>query len=418
MRVSIESLEFDGSVLDKVEEIYEFRQSIENPILHTQFVNKVREVVQKEAVEAIKNGPTNCIVAMATGAGKTKVAIDYAKTTFQHNQVLLVPTEKLRDQNWQEEYKKWDAEDLSNITEKYCYASANKVLHQKFNVAILDEGHNITENNSKFFSNNLVLKAVLLTATVPDYNKDFEKYNLLKSLDFKVVYELTLDQAVKLGFVAPYEIIVLKVPMNSKDKNIKAGTKQKPFMTTEVKGYEWKSQNVESAKYSPKINAKFAIINRMRFIYNLPSKFEAAKYLLENKIPQNQRGLIFCSSIKQADTLSEHSFHSKSSSESYQKFKEKEINRLSCVKSLNEGHNFDEVDYALIVQLTSKEKDIIQRLGRIIRMRAGHRAKAFILVSEGTQDEVWLQKATENLDQSSITYYDFNNIKKMKFYEN
>ncbi len=403
--------------LEKIDEIYEFRKSIKDPEVHKLFVNRVREAVQREAVEAIEKGPANCMVIMATGAGKTKVAIDYAISKKWHQQCLLVPTEKLRDVNWQEEYKKWDAEDLGNATEKYCYASASNVKHNVYDLVILDEGHNITENNSEFFYNNIVKKSILLTATKPDYKKDFAKYELIKKLEFEVVYEITLDQAVKLGFVAPYDIHVIEVPLDSSNKNIVGGSKLKPFKTTELSMYGWLNTSVRKMLFAKK-NATFMIMKRMRFIYDLPSKEEAAKNLMLNFIPEKDRGLIFASGIEQAERLCNHTFHSKSSDESYKLFKEGKIDRLSCVKSLNEGHNFDNLDFALIVQLTSKEKDLIQRIGRILRLREGHKAKIFILVAVGTQDEVWLKKAIENLDQNSITHHYYKNIDKSKFYEN
>lgn len=398
-------------ITEVIEDVYNIRETIEDPKIHTQFVNKVREIVQEEAVKAIENGPDKALVVMATGAGKTKVAIDYAKKV-NGKQVLLVPTEKLRDQNWSDEYKKWGAEEISDKTSKYCYASASKIKQEYFNLAILDEGHNITENNSLFFKQNKIDKTVLLTATIPDENKDFEKYNILLRLGFKLVYHLTLDQAVKLGFVAPYEINVIEIPLESKEKTVKGGSKAKPFMTTEKEKYRWLSQTVENSRY-----AKFPILNRMRFIYNLPSKLNAAKEILDSVIPKGERGLIFSSSIKQAEELCSNTFHSKSNHDDYDKFKRGEIDRLSCVKALNEGHNFEALDFGLVVQLTSKEKDLIQRIGRLIRVRPGHRARIFILVAMGTQDETWLKKAIGNLDESSISYYSYSNLKKQKFYE-
>jgi hypothetical protein len=46
---------------------------------------------------------------MATGSGKSKVAIDllkhYNPQGSKYDNVLVVPTEKLRDENWKEEFK-------------------------------------------------------------------------------------------------------------------------------------------------------------------------------------------------------------------------------------------------------------------------------------------------------------------------
>lgn len=403
--------------LNYVKEIHDYRKTIKNPKTHLKFVNEVREAVQREAKKAIQEGPKHCLVAMATGSGKTKVAIDYAKTVNK-KQALLVPTEKLRDTNWSEEYKKWKGTTVEKRTEKYCYASANKVQNQDYSLAILDEGHNITENNSMFLKFNNIHKSVLLTATVPDRKKDAKKYRILQDLGYKVVYQLTLDNAVKLGFVAPYQINVIYTELESSKKTIRGGTKKKPFMTTEYATYNWLSKSVKKAMFSPKLDPKFIIMKRMRFIYNLPSKTEAAQHILDKIIPKKDRILIFASSIKQAEKLCPNTFHSKTTDKDYHNFREEKINRMSCVKAINEGHNFEGIDGALIVQLTSKEKDLVQRLGRLIRVRPGHKASVFIIVAKGTQDEKWLEKATENLDASSIRYYPYSQINKIDFYGN
>jgi superfamily II DNA or RNA helicase len=64
-------------------------------------------------------------------------------------------------------------------------------------------------------------------------------------------------------------------------------------------------------------------------------------------------------------------------------FKSEKVNRLSCVKAINEGHNFPGIDSGVIVQINSKEKDLIQRLGRLLRFRPGHEGHLYIVVIKG-----------------------------------
>ena len=54
---------------------------------------------------------------------------------------------------------------------------------------------------------------------------------------------------------------------------------------------------------------------------------------------------------------------------------------------------------------------MVQRIGRLIRFRPGHEAHLYIVVSESTQDEKWLETAIENLDQSKVEYVRFSNFK-------
>ena len=353
------------SVLSCIDEVENLKGTLSGEEL-TKFVNTVRRVVQEEAKQAvIKN--KGGMIAMATGSGKSRVAVELAKYYYNplddHNAALLVPTEKLRDENWQEEFEKWEAKNVWRGTERLCYASASKIKDYDFPIVILDEGHNITELSSEFFSNNKVERTVLLTATPPS---DPVKKEILKSLGIKLVYEVTLDQAVRLGFVAPYKITVVSVALDNTTKNIPGGTKLKPFMTTESAAYAYHCKAIQQAMFdktpSGRKRHQFAILRRMQFIYKIPSKTEVIKFLLEKVIPQDDRSLIFCGSIEQAEAVCPNRYHSKSGDKAYNAFKAEEINRLSCVKAINEGHNFPGVDSGIVGQLNSKEKDLVQRI--------------------------------------------------------
>lgn len=403
------------SILTYIDKIEALRAKLSSDESITEFVNKVREKVQNEAIQAVVNNRGG-IVAMATGSGKSRVAVELAKyycTPDIDSLALIVPTEKLRDENWLEEYNKWGAQHLWNETTRLCYASASKVNNKDFKLAILDEGHNITELSSEFFINNGVENTVLLTATPPE---DKVKRQILSDLDIPLVYELTLDQAVRLGFVAPYKLTVITVPLDATTKNIPGGSKAKPFMTTEAACYAYHNKKVQASMFDDtaqgKARLKFAILGRMQFIYKIPSKTQVVKFLLDKVIPEDDRTIVFCGNIEQAEDVLPETFHSKSGNQHYDAFKNKQINRLSCVKSLNEGHNFPGVDSAIIAQLNSKEKDLVQRIGRIIRYRPEHEAHIWIVVSEGTQDEKWLEKAVENLNQSKIEYVRFPQFKQ------
>ena len=401
------------SVLSCIDEVENLKETLSGEEL-TKFVNTVRGIVQEEAKQAvIKNN--GGMIAMATGSGKSRVAVELAKyyiNSVDKSLSLIVPTEKLRDENWKEEYSKWNADYLWTPTIRLCYASASKIQNKDFELAILDEGHNITELSSEFFSNNKVERTVLLTATPPS---DPVKKEILKSLGIKLVYEVTLDQAVRLGFVAPYKITVVSVALDNTTKNIPGGTKLKPFMTTESAAYAYHCKAIQQAMFdktpSGRKRHQFAILRRMQFIYKIPSKTEVIKFLLEKVIPPDDRSLIFCGSIEQAEAVCPNRYHSKSGDKAYNAFKAEEINRLSCVKAINEGHNFPGVDSGIVGQLNSKEKDLVQRIGRLIRYRPGHEAHLYIVVSESTQDEKWLENAVENLDQSKIEYVRFINFK-------
>lgn len=364
---------------------------------------EVQSRIQERAVQCWDNNQRRGILTMCTGSGKSKVAIDIIKRDREKLKkiLLVVPTVRLRDTNWKEEFIKWKCKTLYNKIDRACYVSVNKIKGKEYDLVILDEGHNITQNNSQFFTNNLVRDILVLTATPP---QDCEKVGLLNNLNCGIVFNYSLDEGVKDGVVAPYNIKVLSVPLEKKIRNVKAGTKKKPFMITEYKNYEYLCRKIAKSYYSNNPNlAKFASLDRMRFIYNLKSKTDIAKKIINN-LSVDDRTLIFCGSIKQAEELCPYVYHSKTNDKDLIAFQDSKIDQLACVAALNEGMNIPNLDVGIIVQLNSRDLDLVQRIGRLIRYREGHTATIYILVSRDTQDEKWASKALAGFDPKRIKY--------------
>lgn len=371
--------------------------------------NVHKDKIQREAVKAVEDHGGRGIVVKATGTGKSRVPIIYMQ---KHPEILkvalIVPTEELRDNNWRKEFSDWDADELFLNVKTLCYASAHKIKGEEFDLVILDECHRITPLNKEFFDNNKVKDIIALTATLPS---DLEKKTLLKGLGLNPVYTVTLDEAEDLGLVAPFDIEVFEVELDSSRRYVKAGSKSKPFLSTERSFYNYLEKQINAIKeldpedVTPKDRAKLDMLyrKRMHFIYNLKSKTVAAKWLLDN-IPVDKRVITFCSNIEQAETLCEDSYHSKNKKKNnLLHFINQVINRLTCVNALNEGVNIPNLDVGVVVQANSNEINLIQRIGRVVRVRPGHRAKIYIFVASGTQDMLWLDQSLAGFDPSKIT---------------
>ena len=373
--------------------------------------NKKSEI-QDEALQTWVDNQCIGALAMATGSGKSKVAllaIDYLVKVLKVKKpkiCLIVPTESLRDHNWLEEFKKWKMTKYYKYLDRYCYVSINKIFDENYDLVILDELHNITESNSKFFMQNVSTRILGLSATPPT---DETKKMLLK-IHCPVIYEYRLDSAVEDSVVAPYKINLVEIQLNSIDKYISAGSKDKPFMTTEYNHYQYLTKLIMNHKFGGRAKAAmFAQLARQRFLGNLKSKMDVAK-LIKDKYMVGERALFFCHSIAQAEELCSDTFHSKSSNKALEMLRSKQIQQLSCVKALNEGENIPDLDSAIIIQINSVERNLIQQTGRIVRWRPDHEATIWVLVAVGTQDEVWWTKCSENLDKQKITYLNSKNL--------
>jgi superfamily II DNA or RNA helicase len=409
LKQELENLLGNSFIKEKIEEIYAYRKTLDSKASAI-FTNLVRNQVQREAYTAVLNSShRNCIVALATGAGKSKIAIDLFNTfadRYEQKSLLVVPTLKLKNDNWLEEFTKWST-DYSSI-EKICYKSCIKYAGQVYPLIVLDEGHNLTAKSSSILKDNQYAKCLYLSATLPENNL---KREMLKNKGFKVVYQLSLEECVKLGFVADYEITVVKVPLETEDKKYHFYEEGSKVYVSEFEMNAYHDKVVKKAldnPYAKSVLKKKVIMNRMQFIYNLRSKTEALKFLKNSIVPENTRTLYFCGSIKQAEELSTYHYHSKSSSKHYDAFKKEEINHLSSVSSLNEGHTFPNLNTVVISQVQSSEKDLVQRIGRALRNKKG---TVYILISQNTQDEKWLENALLFFDKTKVNYVDYETFK-------
>lgn len=101
--------------------------------------------------------------------------------------------------------------------------------------------------------------------------------------------------------------------------------------------------------------------------------------------------------------MGENVYHSKAKGNAYEKFLSGEIMHLGAVKALDEGVNIPELDVNMIVSSTSEPRRMIQRIGRVLRVREGHVGTVLIMVAHGTSDAKWVESALGELDRSKIS---------------
>jgi len=388
-------------IKEKISLVEEIRGKMEGDITDDErlrITHLIQSRVQDEAISAFKLNKYWGSIYMATGTGKSRIAIKMSEQIVRHEIkpriLLVVPTENLRDEGWKEEYTKWGLSDIwEDNVEAICYASLPNYTDQNFDLVILDEGHHLTNNNAEFFYKNMVKACVLLTATEPT---SVEKQQILKKLQLYPVYTLNMDEAVRLGLIVPYDITIVTMELNRTDKNVKAGSKKKPFMQTEWSAYQYMCRQIIRRP------SQLAFLKRMRFIYNLKSKTDIAKLMLEHVIPKDLRTIIFCGSIDQADEVCEYRYHSRTDGIDFAKFKAGIINRLSCVNAINEGQNIAQLDVGFILQLNSNQLHLVQRMGRFLRYRPGGKGKLIILVCIDTVELSWVERVIQAFDSSRV----------------
>ena len=414
---------------------------------------KTQDQVQKEARVAFRKADRFGTVAACTGSGKTKIAVDESAEVVLENPsariLIVVPTQKLRDENWLDEYTQWGHKEIyENNTTRCCYVSLAKFVNQKWDLVVLDEGHHITVASLEFFENNDVESLLVLTATFP---KKGEKKEILEAIA-PSCYVYTLAEGVYDGIIDPFEVHVIFTELNARSKTVKGGNKNKVFYQTEFSAYnyietqynklkgayftandDWRATKIKHRCFPDQVtqeelvkvqkakdNSFFVwqryIGIRTRFIKGLKSKTDAGKAILNRFKVDSERWIVFCGSIEQtAELCGESVYHSKLKDKvkdaNYAAFKNEEVSILGAVDAINEGHNIPNIDHILAAQINAQELNIIQRTGRAVRKkknRVNRTAIVRIICCRDTPDQGWVESALENFDDSIISYHEFD----------
>ena len=387
--------------------------------------NKIK--VQKEAEESVFSARVRSCLELATGVGKTKIGlsvVDRLRTMFLEldqtamQTLIVVPTEEMRDVDWPEEAKKWNIS-LDGV-KIICYAALAKEVLNKYHFILYDEYHKTTIGNLnklEVYLTNPRVYALGLTATLPKevYEGDsMERIQLMRTL-LPTSYKLTTDQAVDLGLISDFEIVVLKYYLDSVNVNIPGGTKKNPFKQTEKARYDFLTKNLQRATFMSQANTaklpmKFAAISaRVQFLSSLPSKLRIVLEVLKRLHVPGTRTLVFAGSIEQANRIGGKAvYHSGSTREGLDNFQSKASDLLVAVKALNEGKNLTEPDLGIIAQIDSVDRNLIQRIGRLVRIRYNkmdHKAQIIIIVTINTAEERWFNTAIADFETNRIKQY-------------
>ena len=364
-----------------------------------------RSKLQKEVVESLDN-PSHGILLVAPRVGKSKLTIDIIKKEKPQSILWVTPSTKLRDVDIPQEFETWKAKNYLKKTTIVCWSSLAEI-EGEFDKVILDEYQEITYRNSRpLLDRRIRYRSILcLSGTHPRHD---EKLLILNELKLDILKKVDIEEAIEKKLISDYKINVVEVSMDSSKKNVKAGNKKKPFMTTEKSMYEYLSSTIRKMRYNSK-DPKFLIIKRMHLIYGSNTKEEVAKFLIGKLLG---RKLIFAGNIEQSQRLSPYTFNSKTDKVDLDKFVNEDIDILACVKSGGVGFTYKNIDHLIIVQADSDKKgETTQKLARSLLLQKDYQANVWFISLTGTQDEKWVESALSSFDKQKVEYIRFVNLK-------
>lgn len=374
--------------------------------------DSTRTSKQLEIVETWKKAHGMGTVVAATGFGKTRVAIIAIKRFVaiqpKATVVIIVPTLNLKDQ-W---IKELQTHKVNDNCEVVVVNTAYKNTY-KCEVLVLDEIHCYGAPQFKKIFKTISYDYILgLTATI---ERADGKHDILLE-NCPIIAEVTIDECYKNGWVSPYTVYNLAVPMLPEETAQYAQANNK---------FKWAAQTIggiggdtfrraqsllKNRKGTDKeIGAAATYFSSIKKRGDICKNSKAKFNIIEQIISKysDRKAIIFSDSTAFADELQEIlgetclSFHSKQSkkvrAEVLKKFKDGRTKQrvISAVKALNAGFDVPDCSLGIVAAGNSRKLDNIQRTGRIIRYVPGKKAVIINLYAPNTQEVAWLTNRQE-----------------------
>ncbi|MDD5161114.1 MAG: DEAD/DEAH box helicase family protein [Sulfuricurvum sp.] len=411
---------------------------------------------QEQAYKKWEENNFRGILSMATGSGKTITAfssIAKLSTTTPHlAAVVIVPYQHLLEQ-WADEAKQFNISflkcfessqkwymSLSNEITKFNFfqkdylfiiATNSTYTTKKFQtllkelssfLLIVDEAHNFGATNIRQLYLENAKFRLGLSAT-PERHLDEEGSEALKKYLGKIIFEYTLEDAIKSGKLTPYKYFPVLVHLTENE---------------EIEYIELSKKISAIAQYQNEENNAYLnslLIKRARIIASAENKVEVLKRLIkEENLAYSAFNLFYCAAkidaeedgaLRMVDKVKQvltdlgmqvknfTSFDAASKEERHtliDDLKEQIIDGLVAIRCLDEGVDIPAVRRAFIMSSSSNPKEFIQRRGRVLRKSEGKKFAEiydFIVIPKDTGSDEYNQYNKKYFKNELIRYREF-----------
>jgi superfamily II DNA or RNA helicase len=335
------------------------------------------------------------ILNLCPRMGKCRTSIHALNKLKPESILIAYPDNKIKE-SWQADFEELEFDD--SIVTYTTHLSLKKYADQSFDVVIIDEIHLLSEAQIEVCKDLFDVNGQILglTGTLSSWTER----TLEEELDLHVIATYPIEKAIEEGVIVDYEINVIRVPLDTKTLQ-----EYKSKNKTEKKQFDdltWVINKMDREGG----NAMFLRLARMRIIQSSLAKRNATKRLLAAH--KDERVLVFCGTTAIADNLGIPSYHSKSSEKKlFEEFAEGEGNHLAVVKIGNTGVTYKPLDKVIINYFDSNAENLAQKINRCMAMEYNtpdKKAHIYIISSDESVEQKWLNKALEFFDKNKIKY--------------
>lgn len=387
---------------------------------------------QKEAIANWKAQNCQGVVEAVTGAGKTRVGIRAAIEELEKGGFVLVivPSLELLRQ-WEKSFREYLPDKTriglfgdrlqatfknSDIIISTIHAARKYELSPKAKGGLLiaDECHRYGSECNKDALDERFSKRLGLSATYR--RNDNGNTDFLEPYFGETCFEMDYARAIDDGVISNFSVALVGV-IFSNDERVKYeeysknlnqlkkklinnfGVVEEPFGEFMKEVSRLAKSNFEDGKFVAGRYMK-AFKNRRELLAESPSKINGLLKLIDS-IRSANRTLIFTQTIESAETIAENlqtfkinarAIHSQIKMDErkqiLQEFGEGNIKVVVAPQVLDEGIDVPEADLAIIIAASKTRRQMIQRMGRVLRLKKDGRLARFALlfVEETSED--------------------------------
>ena len=372
----------------------------------------------------------NYILELATGYGKTKLALEKADQWNNPSATILIVIPRLvLIKEWKKEIKKWKKEHLLSHITFVTYVSFPKIARRAWTVIIFDEAHHLSERCREFLDVIEVQHTLFLSATLKKEHKQFitPRYK-------PEIIKVDIRDAIKDDVLPDPKVILIKLKLDNRvvnrviEKNINKKNSNVPVKTI---GY------IEKRKYRSYKGPLHILCTQQQYYDDASSLIEwykqkgmhsavmknmwlhksgerlkwlaAQKKLIVNGFMKSlcsYRTIVFCPSIEDSMQIGCQSINTKVGTANLELFNEKRIKHIAAVGMLDEGANLVDCKIGIFQMINSSDRLNIQRVGRILR----HKSPVLIFpYFVNTREEEIVKDVTSGYNPELITEVDCTN---------
>ena len=361
---------------------------------------------QKDALVAWHAHARRGVIALPTGAGKTRVAVAAILETGWPTAVLC-PTKVLASA-WLSELSKWirqpigligDGERRIERVTVLTFESAFRHmdgLGDRFGLLVVDEVHHFGSGaRIEALESSAAVARLGLTATGPE--PDSEAAHRLEELVGPVVYEMAYQDLVG-KHLAPLRLTRIPVSLEADERELYAA-KTRIFneMWRTLKRSSPGADQAALARALARTPQGLRALRDHALAMGLAS-FPRAKRALVRSLLENHRddrSIVFTAYADNAYEVAVDSLipviaaetSARERQDILQRFRDGRVRAVASARVLNEGVDVPEARIAIIVAGVLGAREHVQRIGRVLRPGQGKEAVVYELVTRETSDE-------------------------------